>query len=71
MGFFYWTMAILIVGTFLPAAFYFAMFVFTGEDGCLDRAKTLWAYTRVFTLATLNILIWGHVIVGLWQLAFG
>jgi len=45
--------------------------VFTGEGGCLDRAKALWAYTRVFTLGSLNLLIWGHVIVGLWSIAFG
>ncbi|RVT83840.1 hypothetical protein [Inhella crocodyli] len=70
MRFFYWTMALLIVGTFVPAAFYFVLFVFTGEGGCLDRAKALWNYTRVFTLASLNILIWGHVIVGLWQIFF-
>ena len=70
MRFFYWTTAMLIVGTFVPAAFYFALFVFTGESRHFDRAKTLWNYTRAFTLATLNILIWCHVIVGLWQIFF-
>lgn len=69
MKFFYWTMSILIVGTFVPAAAFMAMYAVTGEDGALRRAKSLWRATRVFTLFALNVLIWGHVAVGLWKLA--
>ena len=42
----------------------------TGEDGCLRRARSLWNFTRVLTLLAGNILIWGHVIVGLWRIWF-
>lgn len=70
MTVFYWLMALLIAGTFLPSAFYFALFIFTGEDAALQRARNLWNLSRVFTLASANILIWGHVIVAAWRLVF-
>jgi hypothetical protein len=71
MKFFYWAMSIVIVGTFVPAAVYMGLYAVTGEDGCLRRAKSLWTVTRVFTLFAFNLLIWGHVAVGLWKLAVG
>ncbi len=71
MTFFYWSMAILIVGTFVPSAFFLVLYVVTGEDGCMSRARTLFMFTRLFTMFGLNILIWGHVFVGLWRIWFG
>ena len=70
MRFFYWTMGVLIIGTLAPAAFNFLLFLFSGEDRPLERARTLWAFTRLFTMAAVNLLIWGHVVVGLWRLWF-
>ena len=34
----------------------------------MDRARKLWNFLRVFTLLGFNITLWGHVIVGAWQL---
>jgi len=70
MTFFYWLMAVLVVGTFVPSAFFLILYVVTGEDGCLRRARTLWTFSRLFTMLGLNILIWGHVVVGLWRIWF-
>lgn len=65
---FYWVMAITIVGTLLPSAMYVVLYAATGEDACARRARLLWNLTRVAVLAGCNILIWGHVVVGLWQI---
>lgn len=65
---FYWTMAVLIGGTFAPAALYLLLYAFTGEQACLGRARLLWNLSRVFTLFGVNLLIWGHVAVGLWNI---
>jgi hypothetical protein len=70
MNAFYWTMAVLIAGTFAPAALYLLLYATTGEDACLRRARLLWNLSRVFTMLGLNILIWGHVIVALWRIWF-
>ena len=70
MTVFYWVMGILIVGTFVPSVLYLVLYAVTGEDGCLRRARGLWNYTRLFTLMAGNILIWGHVVVGLWSIWF-
>jgi hypothetical protein len=70
MTVFYWTMAVLIVGTFLPSLLYIVLYAATGEPACLRRAKGFWTYTRLFTLFGINLLIWGHVAVGLWQIWF-
>lgn len=70
MTIFYWVMAVLVVGTFVPSAFFLVLYVVTGEDACASRARTLFMYTRLFTMLGLNILIWGHVIVGLWRIWF-
>lgn len=71
MTIFYWVMAVLILGTFVPSAFYLILYVVTGEDGCARRARKLFMYSRLFTMFGINILIWGHVIVGLWRIWFG
>jgi hypothetical protein len=71
MTVFYWTMAVLIVGTVAPAATYLLLYALTGEDGCMRRARGLWNVSRVVTMLGLNVLIWGHVAVGLWQITFG
>jgi hypothetical protein len=67
---FYWVMAVLIVGTFVPSVLYLVLYAVTGEDGCMRRARGLWNYTRLFSLLGGNILIWGHVLVGLWGIWF-
>jgi hypothetical protein len=70
MRFFYWTMGVLIVGTLLPSVVFFTLYLLTGNDAHGSRAKTWWAFTRLFALSGFNLLIWGHVIVGLWQIWF-
>jgi hypothetical protein len=70
MTVFYWVMGVLIVGTFVPSLLYLLLYAVTGEDGCMRRAGMLWNYTRVFTLLGTNLLIWGHVVVGLWRIWF-
>ena len=71
MKIFYWVMGVLIVGTFVPSVLYLILYAVTGEDGCMRRASALWNFTRVLTLFGINILIWGHVVVALWQIKFG
>jgi len=68
MNFFYGFMGFVMVATLLPSAFYLGVYVFTGEDAAMDRARKLWNFLRVFTLLGFNITLWGHVIVGAWQL---
>jgi hypothetical protein len=70
MKIFYWAMGVLIVATFVPSVLFLVLFAVTGEDGALQRARTLWNFTRVLTLLGGNILIWGHVAYGLWQIWF-
>ncbi len=70
MTVFYWVMGVLIVGTFVPSVFYLVLYAATGVDACRRRARTLWNISRVFGLFGFNLLIWGHVAVGLWQIWF-
>jgi hypothetical protein len=70
MTWFYWTMAGLTIATFIPSAFFMVLYAATGEDGCLRRAKALWGYSKLFGLLGFNIGVWGHVLVGLWNLIF-
>jgi hypothetical protein len=70
MTFFYWVMGVLIVGTFVPSVLYLLLYAVTGRQECARRARALWNYTRLFTLLGTNILIWGHVLVGLWRIWF-
>ncbi len=71
MTVFYGVMSLLIAGTFVPSALYLVLYAATGEDSCLRRARKLFAFTRVFTMLGVNLLIWGHVAAGLWQVWFG
>ena len=68
MTVFYWVMGVLIVGTLVPSALYMLLYAATGEAGCLRRAQALWNISRVFSLLGFNLLVWGHVIYGLWQI---
>ena len=70
MTVFYWVMGVLIVGTFVPSVTYLILYAVTGEPGCMDRARGLWNVTRVLSLLGRNLLIWGHVVVGLWAIWF-
>jgi len=71
MTVFYWAMAVLIVGTLVPSTVYLLLFAMTGEQACIRRARMLWNVTRVLGLVGVNLLIWGHVVVGLWRIWFG
>jgi hypothetical protein len=71
MSFFYWTMAVLILGTFIPSVLFLVMYAATGDDAHAKRAKGLWTVSRLFTMFGLNILIYGHLAVGLYQLWSG
>ena len=70
MKIFYWVMGVLIAGTFVPSVLFLLLYVITGSRDHGDRARALWTVSRVLTLFGVNILIWGHVIVGLWQVWF-
>jgi hypothetical protein len=68
MTVFYWVMGVLIIGTLAPAAMYFVLYLVTGEPGCDRRARGFWAASRVFALLGFNVLVWGHVVHGLWSI---
>jgi hypothetical protein len=70
MKVFYWIMGTLIVGTFVPSVLYLLLYAATGQHEALSRARALWNFSRVLTLLSFNILVWGHVVVGLWQIWF-
>ena len=65
---FYWVMGVLIVGTFIPSVIFMLLYATTGEAACLHRARVLWNVSRVFGLFGFNILVWGHVVYGLWRI---
>lgn len=71
MTVFYWVMGLLIVGTLVPSVFFLLLYATTGEHACLRRAQTLWNISRVFSLLAFNLLVWGHVVYGLWSIWFG
>ncbi len=68
MSFFYWLMAFVMAATLLPSALFMGVYVVTGSDEALQRSRKLWTFLRVFTLMSFNVMLWGHVIVGAWQL---
>jgi hypothetical protein len=68
MRVFYWVMAVLILGTLVPATTFMLVYAATGEAACARRARVLWNYSRLFTMLGINILIWGHVAVALWDI---
>jgi hypothetical protein len=68
MKIFYWVMGVLIVGTFLPSVLFLLLHLITGSHEHGRRASALWNVSRVLVLLGLNILIWGHVAVGVWSL---
>jgi hypothetical protein len=70
MTVFYWVMGVLIVGTFVPSILYLVLYAVTGRQECARRARALWNYTRLFSMLGMNILIWGHVLIGLWRIWF-
>lgn len=71
MKYFYWVMGVLIVGTLVPSVFFFVLHLSTGSYDHGRRARSLWNFSRVVAMFGINILIWGHVLVGLWQIKFG
>ena len=71
MTIFYWVMGVLIVGTLLPSMMFWVLYAVTGQAACQRRASALWSFSRVLALLGFNLMVWGHVIVGLWRLKFG
>lgn len=71
MTIFYWVMAALILATLVPSALFMLLYAFVGEDTLRRRARALWNVARVLALFGVNLLIWGHVVVGLWRIKFG
>ena len=70
MKIFYWTMAVLILSTLAPSVLFFLLYLITGDRAHGVRARGFWTVSRVLILAGINILIWGHVLVALWQIWF-
>ena len=70
MKIFYWVMGLLIAGTLLPSALFMLLYAITGNDVLARRASGFWAFARVLALFGFNFLVWGHVIVNLWQIWF-
>jgi hypothetical protein len=70
MTIFYWVMSVLIACTFVPSVVYLLLYAVTGEDACSRRARALWNYSKLLFGLGLNMLIWGHVLAGLWQIWF-
>ena len=68
MTVFYWVMGVLIIGTLAPAAMYFVLYMVTGEPACDRRARGFWVASRVVALLGFNVLVWGHVLYGLWSI---
>jgi hypothetical protein len=70
MKIFYWTMVVLILGTLMPSILFFVLHLATGSYDHGRRAKAFWNTSKVIALFGINLLIWGHVAVGLWQIWF-
>jgi hypothetical protein len=70
MKIFYWVMGLLVLGTLLPSILFMVLYAATGRPEAADRARAFWAYSKVFALLGFNILVWGHVAVGLWNIWF-
>jgi len=71
MKIFYWVMGVLIVGTFVPSVLCLLLYLITGVDVWSQRARGFWNTSKVLAMFSLNLLIWGHVAVGLYQIWFG
>lgn len=67
---FYWVMGVLLALTALPSAFFFALYLASGEAGCQRRAVAFFRWAKLFGLLTFNVAIWRHVILGFWSIFF-
>ena len=47
---------------------YLGLYAATGVVVCLERARLLSRTAPMLTLFAFNLLVWGHVVVGLWQI---
>ena len=54
MSAFFWAMAALTVGTFVPSVCFILLYGLTGEDGCLRRARALFNWAKLFWFAWLQ-----------------
>ena len=70
MPIFYRVMAVLIVGTLVPSVFFLLLYAIHGDRSHADRARSLWNFSRLCVMLGVNLLNWGHVAVGLWQIWF-
>jgi hypothetical protein len=68
MKVFYWTMAVLTVGSFLPCLLYIVLYALTGEEACARRARIFWNSAKLFGLFGFNVGVWGHVAAALWNI---
>lgn len=68
---FYWIAGIAFGLTALPAAFFFALYIISGEDGCQRRAVKCYRWASTIFLFSFNVILWKHVILGFWALFFG
>jgi hypothetical protein len=59
---FYWVAGILLALTALPSAFFFVLYIVSGEDGCQRRATMFYRWAALVALTTFNIVIFKHVI---------
>ncbi len=71
MKIFYWVMGVLIVGTFVPSVLCLLLYLITGVDVWSRRARGFWNTSKVLAMFSLNLLIWGHVAVSLYEIKFG
>jgi hypothetical protein len=62
MTVFYWIAGILLALTALPSAFFFVLYIMSGEEGCQRRAAAFYRWAALVALTTFNIVIFKHVI---------
>lgn len=65
---FYWVAGIALALTAVPAAFFFALYIGSGEDGCLKRAKAFYHWAATIFMFSFNLILWKHVVLGFWSL---
>ena len=70
MKIFLWTAFGMLLCVALPAVFFFALHLATGEPVPLQRAKALYRWCVVIVLGTFDLAIFTRVVQGLWAIWF-
>lgn len=65
---FWWVMGILFAATAIPSAFFFVLYLSSGEPGCERRYRFFYRWALLIFMVTFNLTIWRHVVLGLWAL---